>query len=226
MGKTRLWIGMGLTGVYVLALVVLGAKRWNELANLDLNALGDFFAGAFGPLAILWLVLGYFQQGEELQQNTQALQLQADELKASVKEQQRMAEVAEQQLQEMRELETERHTPRFVHHVANASPYVAQPNYVLRLTNEGASCQNVVANVRMPWGVTRYEVTEVPYMGTWEIPLPWHDQPPSEGPASVVFHLVTLGRGRMTCGVDMSFKQNDEGNLDLHIEGIRPFRQR
>lgn len=62
------------------------------------NEWGDFFAGVSAPLAFLWLVIGYFQQGEELGQNTKALeqqekalQLQVDELKQSVEQQNKSA---------------------------------------------------------------------------------------------------------------------------------------
>jgi hypothetical protein len=48
---------------------------------MELNALGDFMAGTFAPLALLWLVIGYFQQGDELRQNSRALLLQAKELR-------------------------------------------------------------------------------------------------------------------------------------------------
>lgn len=50
---------------------------------MPLNEWGDFLAGIFAPLAFFWLVLGYYQQGEELRQNTEALQLQQQEMKAS-----------------------------------------------------------------------------------------------------------------------------------------------
>ena len=53
----------------------------------NLNEFGDFIAGAFAPLAFFWLVRGYYQQGKELQQNTEALNLQAQELQNSVQEQ-------------------------------------------------------------------------------------------------------------------------------------------
>lgn len=49
----------------------------------ELNAWGDFIAGFSAPLAFFWLVLGYLQQGEELKNNTKALELQAHELKLS-----------------------------------------------------------------------------------------------------------------------------------------------
>ena len=50
------------------------------------NEWGDFLAGSFGPVAFLWLVLGFIQQGHELKQNGEALRLQADELKNSVEQ--------------------------------------------------------------------------------------------------------------------------------------------
>jgi len=72
---------------------------------------GDFLAGVSAPIAFLWLVLGYFQQSEELRLSTQALRLQADELKNSVKQQTAQAaelnalvEVTKQQFQTSRDL--------------------------------------------------------------------------------------------------------------------------
>ncbi|OOY29148.1 hypothetical protein BMI90_02485 [Thioclava sp. L04-15] len=65
---------------------------------LKLNELGDFLAGAFGPLAIFWLILGFFQQGEELQHSVKALELQAEELKNSVAQQKAMVGITERQL--------------------------------------------------------------------------------------------------------------------------------
>ena len=65
--------------------------------------MGDFLAGFFAPLAFLWLVLGYLQQGEELQHSTRALQLQAEELRNSVEQQRELVEVTRQQLESDRE---------------------------------------------------------------------------------------------------------------------------
>lgn len=69
-----------------------------ELEPLALNEIGDFLAGAFGPLAIFWIVLGFLQQGEELRNSVNALKLQADELKSSVEQQKAMVGITEQQL--------------------------------------------------------------------------------------------------------------------------------
>jgi len=69
------------------------------MQDLAPNTFGDFLAGVFGPLAFAWLVLGYFQQGEELRQNTRALELQAEELRQSVEHQAEMVRVAKEQFQ-------------------------------------------------------------------------------------------------------------------------------
>ncbi|MBL5979743.1 hypothetical protein JAO85_20915 [Comamonas sp. NyZ500] len=88
---------------------------------MPLNEVGDFLAGAFGPLAILWLVLGYFQQGIELRQNSEALQRQATELENSVKQQEELASAARQTLQfqheaaaRMEQVERNKQMPKFV----------------------------------------------------------------------------------------------------------------
>lgn len=88
--------------------------NFDDVKALKLNEKGDFLAGIFSPLAFLWLVYGYLQQGQELKQNTKALNMQAEELRISneslrqqvvemgksVKAQQDMFLLAEKQYQE------------------------------------------------------------------------------------------------------------------------------
>lgn len=83
------------SSVYVCAFALLCAYRIDDLKCLSLNELGDYLAGAFGPLAIAWLVFGYFQQGVELSQGTEALKLQATELSNAVKQHAKMASANE-----------------------------------------------------------------------------------------------------------------------------------
>ncbi|MEE9339820.1 MAG: hypothetical protein V3U87_17245 [Methylococcaceae bacterium] len=64
---------------------------------MELNAWGDFMAGLSAPLALLWLVIGYFQQGEELRLNTKALKAQYEELKRQVAETALLAKNSERQ---------------------------------------------------------------------------------------------------------------------------------
>lgn len=110
-------IGVALTLVYLVGIAALTWGRISTLAAMPLNEIGDFFAGAFGPVAFLWLVLGYLQQGDglrlstkalelqadELRQGTEALLLQAQELKNSVEQQSIMAAAATQQIEAQKE---------------------------------------------------------------------------------------------------------------------------
>lgn len=48
---------------------------------LTLNEWGDLFSGFAAPLALIWLIIGYIQQGEELRLNTRALEAQEEEFR-------------------------------------------------------------------------------------------------------------------------------------------------
>lgn len=82
---------------------------FGDLKNpTSLNELGDFLAGIVAPIAFLWLILGYVQQGKQLEQNTKALeqqeralQLQIQEMKESVEYQKQLGEIQKIQLQEV-----------------------------------------------------------------------------------------------------------------------------
>lgn len=95
-------VGWVVTGVYLICVAVLVYYKRGTLSSLELNAIGDFLAGVFGPIAFLWLVLGYLQQGRELKLSSEALQLQAQELKNSVEQQTSMAQSAIAQIDSSR----------------------------------------------------------------------------------------------------------------------------
>lgn len=95
-------------------LIFIYFKIHNGILPTNLNEFGDFIAGAFAPLAFFWLVRGFYQQGKGLEQNsealnmqaielkktTEALELQVQEMKASVEQQSRLARVYEEELQQ------------------------------------------------------------------------------------------------------------------------------
>lgn len=95
--RLEVWGALG-TGIYLIAIVLTVLFKFQSFRELELNELGDFLAGAFGPVAFLWLVLGFLQQGRELKLSTDALRLQAEELRNSVEQQTRMADAAVQQI--------------------------------------------------------------------------------------------------------------------------------
>lgn len=89
--KLEFWGALG-TVAYLLLIAVTVVLKFEGFQDLKLNELGDFLAGVFGPVAFLWLVLGFLQQGRELKLSSDALRLQADELRASVEQQTMMVE--------------------------------------------------------------------------------------------------------------------------------------
>jgi hypothetical protein len=100
--KLEFWGILG-TVIYLVIISATVAVKFEKFLALELNELGDFLAGAFGPIAFLWLVLGFLQQGRELRLSTDALQLQAAELKHSVEQQSIMADAAVRQIDAARQ---------------------------------------------------------------------------------------------------------------------------
>ena len=87
-----------LTVVWLGLLVIFVCLKWDKVVDLEPNAVGDFLAGAFAPLAFLWLVLGFFQQGIELRNSGEALWLQGEELRNSVEQQKELVSTTRDQL--------------------------------------------------------------------------------------------------------------------------------
>lgn len=107
------------------------------------NEWGDIFAGVAAPIAFLWLVLGFIQQGRELK-------LQVQELRNTVKHQADLAEATREQValqvrqEEQAGLQRQLAAlPRFVLSSTGSS---GGPNgivYDIELTNGGAIATNV-----------------------------------------------------------------------------------
>lgn len=153
-------IGLLLSGVYLSFAFWLVGDRLGMLRTMELNSVGDFFAGIFGPLAILWLVLGFFQQGVELRQGTEALMLQATELKNSVEQQSIMAAAATQQIETQREALDAQNQERDrllnpVFSFDTGSRMGARTGRIQtssQITNMGAEVRNVVVSFVPPIG--------------------------------------------------------------------------
>lgn len=93
------WIFWAVISYLLFIVLYIGAFVASEGENvlLSANELGDFLAGSFAPLAFLFLYLGYKIQGEELKQNTKALEKQAEELANSVAEQKRLIAIHQEE---------------------------------------------------------------------------------------------------------------------------------
>jgi hypothetical protein len=149
--RWRILGGLAFSGAYLVGVGALMWLRRKDLTGLELNALGDFFAGAFGPLALLWLVLGYFQQGEELKQNTDALKQQAEELRQSAEHQAALVETTRAQAsaeidryREDRIRQKLKAQPRFSIE-ADSDPMSLNMYITLKITNHGSECMESYA---------------------------------------------------------------------------------
>lgn len=119
---------------------------------MELNNIGDFLAGIFGPLTILWLILGFFQQGIELRQNTRVLEMQASELRNSVEQQRELVDVTRKHVAaqlEVIEFERQRQrdaaSPKFVFLGVGGKFTNGNGTYTSRIKNLG----NVATEVQL-----------------------------------------------------------------------------
>jgi hypothetical protein len=82
--------GIAATIVWIVAVVTYFAFRWDGIAALKPNEMGDFLAGVFAPLAFLWVIVAFLQQSSELR-------LQVRELSVQVRATREMASAARAQ---------------------------------------------------------------------------------------------------------------------------------
>lgn len=152
MKKSTLF-GTIVTVVWLLGAAALLWYRW-PADGMKLNEIGDYIAGFVSPLAFLWLVLGYRQQGEELALNTEALRLQVEELKHSVKAQNELSATAREDLAATKTIqaraERERVLRRQPRLIFSLGAYTAAPSswiFDFRLENLGMDCSDVLLRV-------------------------------------------------------------------------------
>lgn len=146
-------VGGVVTAIYLVGIAFLVYLKRDSLQALELNGIGDFLAGVFGPIAFLWLVLGYIQQGRELKLSSEALRMQAEELKSSVEQQTIMAVAATDQLKAQQaafELQVWRHeqeiSPDFDIQAYITNTFIAEGKMTscIRVLNRGHDVRFVV----------------------------------------------------------------------------------
>ncbi|MCY1446746.1 hypothetical protein D9M71_633330 [compost metagenome] len=173
----------------------LTGDRIADLKGMDLNEVGDFLAGAFGPLAILWLVLGFFQQGIELRQGTAALNFQGEELRNSVEQQRKLASISLQALElEHKERQEQnvryRQSLRPILHLTGINLEFLDSRWVAtcRLFNDGAQIYSL--NFALIKGGNQHYFHVVRTLDRGEsvdAKCMWHIDSPGEDVAIVVF---------------------------------------
>ena len=151
MSNKRFKFGLCVSVAWLL--IMIAVVIWDNSAAKAMkpNEWGDFFSGFLAPLAFLWLVLGYLQQGEELELSRHALMLQAQELKNSVEQQRELVDVTRQQLDGEREaLRLERLNrqeaakPRFIIATKSVDATAGRCTFYFDVSNAGSTVTNVV----------------------------------------------------------------------------------
>jgi hypothetical protein len=92
------WRGLIVSIAYVVLMLIYASRMWDAMIAMNPDQFATFLSGIFAPLAFLWLVLGFRQQGDELQNSARALWLQGEELRNSVEQQRALVEVSREQL--------------------------------------------------------------------------------------------------------------------------------
>ena len=156
---SRLLSTIGMVGTFAWLAVIVWkfGGRADEFARMDPNEVGDFLAGTLGPLGIFWLILGFFQQGQELRQNTRALDLQATELSNSAKEQRELLRATRAQVDADRAAVTlarEQHAqsllPRFVFFDVVVAGTDGRTELRFELRNLGANASDIRFDAKPP----------------------------------------------------------------------------
>ena len=139
-------LGIGLTGLWVFVSVITIVLNSKSARTMTLNEWGDFIAGASSLLALLWLVIGYFQHGEELRLNTAALGLQKEELSNQVRETARLAGNAQRQAEAAERLT--QLTKQMQDRERRREAWEAEPELVGSGGSSGAQFETTIKNRR------------------------------------------------------------------------------
>lgn len=143
--------GIALTTVYIILLISYTVCCWRNILAMTPDEFGSAIGGASGPIAFLWLVLGFFQQGRELRISSDALRLQGEELRHSVEQQRQLVAVQREQinaereaLEEQKSEERRRAQPTFRLIADGTTSNGLETLYHFSLVNVGATCTDLM----------------------------------------------------------------------------------
>jgi len=88
--------GLALTVMWLGTVVVVVGWKFTEMMVMEPAGWGNFLAGSIAPVTLLWLILGFVHQGEELRLHQQELRQHLAETRALVREAERQASATAQ----------------------------------------------------------------------------------------------------------------------------------
>ena len=141
-------VGFTLTFIWLLTIFATSTFRNKPVWCLSLNEFGDFLAGSFAPLAFFWFVIGYFQQGKELQLQREELALQRQEFNFQGKQAKRQADASERHLS----LDEEGARPILTYLTTQSVPSDITGNriYKIKFQNHGGKAINAKHYIPQP----------------------------------------------------------------------------
>lgn len=144
--KKHTILGFCITIFWIFLVAWLIYYNPQEINDLDLNEWGDFLAGAVAPLALIWFVIGYFLQSEELGLQRKELIFQAQQIE-------RQAKAIEGQL----DLEKRKHQPNLIYaRHAEGISYGETP-FNIYFTNKGGPAKHAEVGSSST-GITKCEI--------------------------------------------------------------------
>ena len=141
---TVVWLAVGAFAIWF---------KVDDVGAMSLHEWGDFLGGVSAPLALFWLVIGYFQHGEELRLNTEALKAQQAALQRQVEETEHLveaaklqAQVVEQDLKDRQSREAREAKPEFVFRGQG----VSGSRIETKIRNRGGEAHNIEVTYDSP----------------------------------------------------------------------------
>lgn len=165
MKASRTVYGVAATLVWLATAAALLYVKRDSLCTLKVNEWGDFFAGAVAPIAFLWLVLGYMQQGDELRTSSAELKKQANALIETSAAQRALVETERERILEERAVRELEVRPNL--HLQGTGSRVndsGQVEYDITLTNLGGAAVSLECVLHLDGGQERRTLMSVPLL--------------------------------------------------------------
>jgi hypothetical protein len=95
--RARFWLAIVLSAAVVVGAALNVDKTGTSPISISLENFGQWLSGVAGALAFIWLIVSYFQQGEELELQREELALTRAEMAKLALQAERQAETASEQ---------------------------------------------------------------------------------------------------------------------------------
>lgn len=147
-------IGTGLTLAWLAYALHLAISDFQSYQAMPLNEKGDFLAGIGGPIALLWIVIGYYLQSHALRMQQDELRNQVEETRRLVEQSAKQSEIMAEEIEWAKSHKHEEAQPRIVMRPLGeegGQTLVEFINFGATVTDIQFSCERLIANpIKIP----------------------------------------------------------------------------